>query len=205
VKSIPNGTETGTYLALDLGGTNLRVCQITFGGSGKLTIKQEKYEVSDSLKTGHSSKLFDFIADCIRQFLIDLGDAHDSPLSLGFTFSFPVDQMAIHKGMLLRWTKGFTAAGAVGQDIVKLLREALERKNVSVKVVAMVNDTVGTLLAHAYEDPTTIIGVILGTGTNAAYVEKLENITKLNLNGSGNMVINLEWGAFDNEVCGLWA
>ncbi|CAG8519376.1 5587_t:CDS:2 [Paraglomus brasilianum] len=199
VKSIPNGTETGTYLALDLGGTNLRVCQITFLRSGKLTIKQEKYEISDSLKTGHSSKLFDFIADCIRQFLIDLGGVYDSPLSLGFTFSFPVDQMAIHKGVLVRWTKGFTAAGAVGQDMVGMLREALKRKNVPVKIVAIVNDTTGTLLAHAYENPATIIGVIFGTGTNAAYVERLENIPKLDLNCSGKMVIDIEWGAFDNE------
>ncbi|CAG8602383.1 10146_t:CDS:2 [Paraglomus occultum] len=199
VKSIPNGTENGTYLALDLGGTNLRVCQITFWGSGKLAIKQEKYEISDSLKTGHHSQLFDFIADCIHQFLIHLGDVHDSTLSLGFTFSFPVDQTAIHKGALLRWTKGFSAAEAVGRDVVEMLHEALERKNVPVKVVAMVNDTVGTLLAHAYENPTTIMGVILGTGTNAAYVEKLDNIRKLNLNGSGDMIINMEWGAFDNE------
>jgi hexokinase len=30
----PNGTETGTFLALDLGGTNFRVCEITLEGNG---------------------------------------------------------------------------------------------------------------------------------------------------------------------------
>lgn len=36
----------------------------------------------------------------------------------------------------------------------------------------------GTLIAHAYNDPETYVGVILGTGTNAAYVERVENIPK---------------------------
>jgi hexokinase len=33
-------------------------------------------------------------------------------------------------------------------------------------------------MSHAYVDPETYMGVILGTGTNAAYVEKIENIPK---------------------------
>jgi hexokinase len=45
-------------------------------------------------------------------------------------------------------------------------------------VAALVNDTIGTLVAHAYEYPETQVGVILGTGANAAYIEKLENIKK---------------------------
>jgi hexokinase len=203
VTSTPKGTETGTYLALDLGGTNLRVCQITFLGSGDLQVKSESYEISKSLKTGDACDLFDFIADCINQFLIDTGYGHSSSIPLGFTFSFPVDQTEIDKGVLVRWTKGFSAWGAIGKDIVKMLREALERKNVSVRVVALINDTVGTLLAHAYKNPATMIGVIFGTGTNAAYVERLDNIRKISKIGPGNMIINMEWGAFDDEVCGL--
>lgn len=31
----------------------------------------------------------------------------------------------------------------------------------------IVNDTVGTLLAHAYRYPETAMGVIMGTGSNA--------------------------------------
>ncbi|KAJ1531130.1 hexokinase A, partial [Cladochytrium tenue] len=50
--------------------------------------------------------------------------------------------------------------------------------------------------------PNTYIGVILGTGTNAAYVEQLNNIPKLKDASSFNsdeMIINTEWGAFDQE------
>ena len=50
-----------------------------------------------------------------------------------------------------------------------------------VRVEAIVNDTVGCLCTGAYEDDEAQIGVIYGTGTNACYVEKLENIKTLSL------------------------
>lgn len=37
--------------------------------------------------------------------------------------------------------------------------------------IQIVNDTVGTLLAHAYRYPETAMGVIMGTGSNACKYE----------------------------------
>lgn len=53
-------------------------------------------------------------------------------LPLGFTFSYPVKNLSLNSGVLLRWTKGFQASDAVGEDPVKLLSAAFERKGVSV-------------------------------------------------------------------------
>ncbi len=64
-----------------------------------------------------------------------------------------------------------------------------------IAIKAIVNDTVGTLIAHAYSDPQTYISVILGTGTNAAYVEKADNVPKWAGN-EGYVVINTEWGNY---------
>ena len=47
---------------------------------------------------------------------------------IGFCFSFPVDQASVNSGKLLRWTKGYTNPGAVGQDPARLLAEAFRRK-----------------------------------------------------------------------------
>lgn len=82
-----------------------------------------------------------------------------------------------------------------------LLQDALLRKNVPVKVSALVNDTVGTLLSHAYRNPNTTIGMILGTGSNGAYIEKMSKIGKWKggKTTSDEMIINMESGAFDNE------
>jgi hexokinase len=100
-------------------------------------------------------------------------------------------------------------SGVVKNDVGRLLNEALTRKNVNVTVSAIVNDTVGTLMAHAYNDPQTYIGVILGTGTsffflnqgtNAAYVERVDEIEKSKINSpNGEMIINTEWGAYNES------
>jgi hexokinase len=50
---------------------------------------------------------------------------------------------------------------------------------VNVKVTALLNDTVGTLVAHAYTNPDARVGFIYGTGVNAAYPEKVSRMVKL--------------------------
>jgi hexokinase len=172
-------------------------------GDGKVSVKQQKYKLSESLKNGEARQLFDYIADCVDKFLVEFNISNTGEkLKMGFTFSFPVDQTAIDKGNLIFWTKGYTASGAVGKDVVFMLQDSLNRKEVPVKVTALVNDTVGTLLAHAYKYSDTLLGVIFGTGTNGAYFEKISNIKKLKSFSSNadHMIINIEWGAFDNEV-----
>ena len=70
------------------------------------------------------------------------------------------------------------------------------------RVAALINDSVGTLAGGCYVDSDTKIGIILGTGTNACYVEQASNISALGKkNGHGQqrplMAINTEWGNFD--------
>ncbi|KAJ3329667.1 hexokinase A [Blyttiomyces sp. JEL0837] len=199
VTNRPTGNETGSYLALDLGGSNFRVCEVTLDGNGIARTRQRKYTVSDDLKTGSGVALFDFFADCVASFLHDIGDPMKER-KLGFTFSFPVSQTSIKEGYLMYWTKGFSADNVEGVDVVRLLQEAFKRKNLNVEVSALVNDTTGTLISHAYSHPNTYVGVILGTGSNAAYVEQVGNILKFKQNvTSSEMIINTEWGAFDEE------
>ena len=52
------------------------------------------------------------------------------------------------------------------------------------------NDTIGTLAGGRYYNPDVIAAVILGTGTNAAYVERAQAIPKWHglLPKSGEMV-----------------
>lgn len=52
-------------------------------------------------------------------------------------------------------------------------------QNVPVKLVALINDTTGTLIASAYVEQATRVGVIFGTGCNAAYMERVGNIPKI--------------------------
>ncbi|OVA12485.1 Hexokinase [Macleaya cordata] len=204
VDNLPTGDEQGLFYALDLGGTNFRVLRVQLGGKERRVIKQEFTEVSipPPLMVASSSELFDFIAEELAKFVATEGeDFHLAPgrqRELGFTFSFPVKQLSIASGTLIRWTKGFSIEDAVDQDVVAELTKAMERKGVDMRVAALVNDTIGTLAGGRYINNDVIAAVILGTGTNAAYVERANAIPKWHglLPKSGEMVINMEWGNF---------
>lgn len=49
-------------------------------------------------------------------------------------------------------------------------------QNCNVEIVAIVNDAVGTLMSAAHVDRNCEIGLILGTGCNACYMETLDNV-----------------------------
>nr|QXR02139.1 HXK5a [Phyllostachys edulis] len=207
VDNLPTGDEHGLFYALDLGGTNFRVLRVQLGGREKRVVKQQYEEVSipPHLMVGTSMELFDFIAAALAKFVDTEGDDFHLPegrqRELGFTFSFPVNQTSISSGTLIKWTKGFSINGTVGEDVVSELSNAMERQGLDMKVTALVNDTVGTLAGGRYMDNDVVAAVILGTGTNAAYVEYANAIPKWNglLPRSGNMVINTEWGSFKSD------
>ncbi|QPC58629.1 hypothetical protein HYE67_000860 [Fusarium culmorum] len=227
VTGVPNGTEKGLYLAVDLGGTNFRVCSIMLNGDTTFNLTYNKVAIPKNLMVASTSAdLFSFLAKQIEIFLkehhADHFDSHlrrrntasapegyrdEHIFRLGFTFSFPVKQLAINKGLLIRWTKGFDIPDAVGKDVCALLQNEIDNLHLPVKVAALVNDTVGTLMARSYTSTgksRSVLGAIFGTGTNGAYMEKLDNIKKP-ITGdydqsTGEMVVNTEWGSFDNQL-----
>jgi len=193
------GDEKGTFLALDLGGTNLRVCQVNLLGGGKYTIQQQKYVLPADVKVSPIRELCDFIAECVDGFTTEYGKSSQSVIEIGYTFSFPILQTNINRGVLKQWTKGFSCTGAVGKDPAILLQDSFRRKNLNAHIAAIVNDTVGTLMAHAYQHPDTLMGVIMGTGFNGSYYENMKNVKKWTGDTHEEMVINMESGAFDCE------
>ncbi|KAJ5504471.1 hypothetical protein N7463_007345 [Penicillium fimorum] len=204
VLDFPDGNEQGTYLALDMGGTNLRVCEITLTEEkSAFDITQSKYKMPEELRTGTAEELWEYIADCLQQFVeTHHDDGNLAKLPLGFTFSYPATQEYIDHGILQRWTKGFDIDGVEGHDVVPPLEEILKKRGLPIKVAALINDTTGTLIASSYTDTEMRIGCIFGTGVNAAYMENAGSIPKLahmNLPPDMPVAINCEYGAFDNE------
>ncbi|KAF9408857.1 hexokinase A, partial [Podila epigama] len=89
ITRLPTGKETGLYLAIDMGGTNLRTAAVHLLGDGQVGVTMEKHEITQELKVGTGEAMFDWIADCTASLLktvaIDLGNAD---LHMGVTFSF---------------------------------------------------------------------------------------------------------------------
>lgn len=217
VHRLPSGNEKGTFLTLDLGGTNLRVCNITLHGheredKEKTELDQKQYKLPEELKTGDADGLFNFIAQELEDFVkskdLDKAYSKDKRMSLGFTFSYPATQVRIDHAVLKTWTKGFDISGVEGKDVAQLLREKIKERNLPIELICVINDTVGAMIASAYNDPKTIVGAIFGTGCNAAYMASLSDIRKIKpsdrdaiekqYGAHSKMAINCEYGAFDN-------
>jgi hexokinase len=98
VTKLPTGNETGTFLSLDMGGTNLRISAVELKGHGEVQVLELKRVATKELKTGEGSVFFDWIADTMNE-LVHIKAKHlftaeqlsgKEALALGICWSFPV-------------------------------------------------------------------------------------------------------------------
>jgi hexokinase len=190
--TVPSGKSVAV---IDAGGTNLRICTVSFDENGKT-------ELSNFSKQPMPGRFSEITAAEFYNVLVEaLEPIQDQFENIGFCFSYPATIMPDYDGRLLHWTKEIKIPELVGKHIGAGLIEALEARGISGKNVVLLNDTVACLLAglaqgHAF-NASSYIGFILGTGTNTAYVENNDKIGKLDgyLN-KGSQVINVESGGF---------
>lgn len=196
---LPTGKETGEYLALDFGGTNVRVFRVRLLGEGRFEILKRvgeplivpgKYDYIG--KDSTAEEMFGFLARLIDD-AID-GD-HNTKFYLGHTFSFPSSQDDLNNAKLIIWTKEFATPGVEGKVVNDLLLDALKKRGIeNVIPVAVINDTVAVLLSAAYKQSEVYTGSIYATGHNTCYLEG--SIHDPKGFGEGGMILNLECGNF---------
>lgn len=111
VTALPTGEEKGKFLAIDVGGSNLRVGFVELTGvsatadhdehkvedatSGRIKRSHDKsWPIGDHLKMDQPEDLFKWIGDCMAEVIKDAIDNDSVPIgddiSLGVTFSFPM-------------------------------------------------------------------------------------------------------------------
>lgn len=120
---VPNTSQKGLYVALDLGGTNLRFFKIELKGD-YFSFSSKHYPVPEVSMKGNRDDLFDFLANCLKEGLEESNLEKEFIPFVGFTFSFPVLQTSLCSGSLISWTKGFDVTGVVGEDVSKLMKDA---------------------------------------------------------------------------------
>eukprot|EP01026_Neomeris_dumetosa_P058592 TRINITY_DN5461_c0_g1_i14.p1 TRINITY_DN5461_c0_g1~~TRINITY_DN5461_c0_g1_i14.p1 ORF type:complete len:507 (-),score=87.66 TRINITY_DN5461_c0_g1_i14:342-1862(-) len=206
ITEMPSGKESGEYYALDLGGTNFRVLYVKLSDKDG-EVEEEilgEYSMDKKVMVMHVDDLFGFLAEKVLEFLKKNGKyKQDKSYTFGFCFSFPMDQTSVNSAKLIQWTKGYNAEGGVGADPVQLLSKALNKVGVQNTVGSLMNDTVGVLAAEKYQDPDAKVGLIVGTGCNACYVEKVGNVLKWNSEGiesNTDTIIDVEWGGYDTPL-----
>ncbi|OJJ37471.1 hypothetical protein ASPWEDRAFT_50645 [Aspergillus wentii DTO 134E9] len=131
VTRLPTGHETGRYLAIDVGGSNLRVAFIELLGEAadsdtqpmdtiskaqrqrvKRTL-EKAWPIQEHLKMDKAEDLFAWIGDCIAEVVAEslTSDATrgeiPEELDMGITFSFPIMQESLAEATLMPMGKGF--------------------------------------------------------------------------------------------------
>jgi hexokinase len=166
-----------TVIALDAGGTNLRAALVRVGSDGKLSAGEvRKAPMPGTKGQVGAGAFFDRIADIAIPLIREAGSID----GIGFCFSYSIEITKDADAVLVSFSKEVDAPEVVGKYIGAELREALARKGVKITDrIVLMNDTVATLLsALANTSPIDgggrgpVIGFILGTGFNTAYLEK---------------------------------
>ena len=96
-------------------------------------MKSKVFLIPQSIMTGTGIQLFDHIATCLANFMkAEQLCSPNKTYPLGFTFSFPCHQKGLASATLAKWTKGFDCDGVVGEDVVEMLQDAINRRGVSI-------------------------------------------------------------------------
>ncbi|KAK4159094.1 hexokinase-1 [Cladorrhinum sp. PSN259] len=174
---LPTGHEPGEFLALDVGGSTLRVALVelrgrTVPGSESVIVRMDSFKIDSDIRNLSGRKFFDWMAEKIHQTVArdsEKGHSPETPLLMGLAWSFPIEQTSSKGGNLSGMGKGFLAAdGLLGQDLGEIIKISCQQKGLHVELSAIVNDSSATLLSAAYVSPSTRFGLILGTGVNIA-------------------------------------
>jgi len=187
--------ENGEYLAVDFGGTNIRitlyeVCDDEINKLKKsINIKKgRKFRLKDDnrdLTTNEYSleDIFDFISEEIEKIV-----SKKRKYLLGHTFSFQLDSKSKNEAILTGLSKGFETKEAIGKDVNEVFKNSLTKRGLNVEPISIINDTTATFLTGKFYERNLDIAIIVGTGHNACFKDN---------NGE---IINMESGYFSADL-----
>ena len=199
---LPKNELNGDVMVLDAGGTNVRAAKIAFIGKEVQFTKvkhRDEYLMSEAQVVGAISAdtFFRRQADLIRKV------SDETEFDLGYCFSYPSTNSPDNDARLVTWTKGINIDGVIGESLRSKICQAIAQNGQTAHKVPVLNDTVTTLVAGAWlSDCDQYIGLIAGTGLNAAAYYRVDQIGKLSEEEKSGwrddevMAVNLEVGNF---------
>jgi len=183
-------------IAVDAGGTNLRIALVHFDESLKPVIENFRKYIMPGVEREVSKEEF------FRTFAAHLEEFLPASSRIGFCFSFSMEQLPSKDGRVNSLGKEVKAPQVLGELVGESLAAALRSRGHRQPLrIVIVNDTVTAMLAgmagSAGRGYGGYLGFILGTGTNTCYLEKNSNITKTpGLDPAATQVINMESGNY---------
>lgn len=97
--TLPTGLERGTYLALDVGGSTLRIALVELNGKQPTTknmriVAMKSYKIDEKVRQRSGTHFFDWMAEKIQQALADpllQRSTATKSIPMGLAWSFPVE------------------------------------------------------------------------------------------------------------------
>ena len=190
---VPDDPPAGEVIAIDAGGTNLRIALVRFTpGSQPVIDRFEKYRLPGSDGAVSKDEFFARIAEYI-------GDRTEESENVGFVFSFPCEILSDLDGKIILFDKEVRVDDSAGALIRVELNAAFTNMGKKPLKVTVLNDTaaalIGTALTRNVHGMGGYIGLIHGTGTNICYYDP-----------DKKMLINTEAGGysgFSQSVCDI--
>jgi hexokinase len=218
---LPTGTESGQYIALDVGGSTLRVAVVELRGQvGQVkscteVVSIRNFPIDKSIKDLEGMAFFDWMAarivETISTGLKKVQDP-DHPLPMALAWSFPIEQTSLGTGKLQGMGKGFLAnKGLLGEDLGEILKRACKSHGLNAEVQAILNDSSACLLSECYTQPSTRFGLILGTGFNIAAYLPVSTIGRFKFgprpqswfDSASQVIVNTEFSMFGHDILPL--
>jgi hexokinase len=189
IQPIQKVDRSGTCLAIDIGGTNLRISWVDFTPAspsashlGNSAISRDIFtcHITPQIRSSSTEDFFQWVGDHICQYITTDFDKSNPKIpqriAAGVTFSFPMQQIAISKANLLGQGKGFflDSNSEINEILTRSFDTAKKRYSglsASLNILAIANDTVSTLAAANYPNVginRVAMSIIVGTGTNVA-------------------------------------
>lgn len=195
--------KPGMVLAVDLGGTRLRVAMAQVKQDKSVEIVQGPItKVMNLRRPGWNAQRF-FLEQAKQAAALNIPEQ----VPIGYCFSYPAEITPERDGILLRWTKGIDIPNVIGKKVGYRLVQALGNVGVHCGKITVLNDTVTSLVAGLAQPMRceSYIGLIVGTGTNMATFFPTFRIKKLGCKTNfSEMAINLESGNFHPPfLCGI--
>ncbi|KAL1190398.1 putative hexokinase-like 2 protein [Cardamine amara subsp. amara] len=203
--SLPSGDEKGVHYGVNLRGKELLLLRGTLEGNEQPLSYVQKQEIPipipDNVLNGSFKELCDFISLELVKFLgMNPVEETEEVKNLGFTLTRFVEQNV--PGSISRIQRKSLADGDDDTDLKEFMNEmneSLERHGLKIRMnTTLVDNTVGELAGGRYYHKDTVAAVSLGMGTNAAYIEQAQEISrwKSTIPEPQEIVISTEWGDF---------
>lgn len=193
---IPRGEPV---IVVDMGGTNVRVAVIEFDQQGELAVSHFSNYAMPGSKEPCTGKEF------LQKFVDFLRPVWGLSKHVGICFSYAMEILPNKDGRVIAFSKEVNISDMEGVILGESLKKELASQGLDADCsIVMLNDTVAALLGGlaSREDRRfdRYIGLIVGTGINTAYIEKVDQIKKLTESfDQPYMIINSESGIYSIE------